>query len=256
MSGFYATIARYYDSEHYDKDEDLPFYESLIDEAGDPVLIIGSGTGRLAGHLAQAGNIVHGIEVEAAMLERAERKRAPASEWSARLTYHKADALTFSPPGVKFSAAIIPYNTLMHFLTLEDQQTLLRRVRASLTDDGLLILDLPNAGEAFASQDSEAVTLERTFIEIESGHLVMQQSSSRLDRVEQVMSVTWIYDEIGEGGALQRTVVPVEIHYFFYNELRLLLESCGFAVEAVFGDFDATLFMDGAPRMIVLAKAN
>jgi hypothetical protein len=46
----------------------------------------------------------------------------------------------------------------------------------------------------------------------------------------------------------------VTIHYFFFNELRLLLESCGFEVEAVYGDFDRSPFEDGCPRMIVIAK--
>jgi hypothetical protein len=142
----------------------------------------------------------------------------------------------------------------MHFLTLEDQKALLRRAREAVALGGLLVIDLPNAGEAFAAQDTEAVILERTFLERETGHLVMQHSISRLDRVEQLMHVTWIYDEITADRVVERTVVPVTIHYFFFNELRLLLEACGFEVEAVYGDFDRSTFEDGCPRMIVIAK--
>lgn len=254
MTDFYATIARYYDSEHHDKTEDLPFYSSLADEAGDPILIIGSGTGRLALHLARQGHTVHGIEIEPAMQARAQRKLDTLPALKARVHLHTADARAFMPDAT-FKMAIIPYNTLMHFLELEDQQTLLKRVRGVLETGGLLVIDLPNAGEAFAAQDTEAVTLERTFIESETGHMIMQQSSSRLDRAEQVMYVTWIYDEIASDGALKRTVVPVQIHYFFFSELRLLLQTCGFDLEAVFGDFDGIPFEDGAPRMIVLASA-
>lgn len=253
MSSFYATIARYYDSEHHDKDEDLPFYSELAEECGSPILIVGSGTGRLMIHLAQEGHTVHGIEIETAMLERARRKRDALPQLQDKLVFHQGDALKFSLDE-KFQLVIIPYNTLMHFLTIEDQKTLLRRIRNVLSPDGLLVIDLPNAGEAFASQDSEAVILERMFLERDTGHLVMQHSVSRLDRVEQLMYVTWIYDEITADRVVERTVVPVTIHYFFFNELRLLLEACGFEVESVYGDFDRSPFEDGCPRMVVIAK--
>lgn len=253
MTNFYATIARYYDSEHVDKTEDMLLYSELAEEYGGPVLIVGSGTGRLMLHLAQEGYTVHGIEIEAAMLDRAQSKRDAMPHLQDKLVFHHADALKIKLDQ-KFKLAIIPYNTFMHFTSLDTQRKLLTRLRGWVAEGGALVIDLPNAGEAFAAQDSEAVTLERTFLEQESGHLVMQQSVSRIDRVDQVMQVTWIYDEIGEEGVLSRTVVPVRIRYFFYSELRHLLELCGFKVDESFGDFDRIPFEDGVPRMIVVAK--
>jgi len=254
---FYATIARYYDSEHHDKDEDFAFYEDIAAAAladDDAILIIGSGTGRLALRLAEAGHTVHGIEIESAMIERARRK-LDAFPQRSQVTFHHGDALTL-PLDRTFGLVIIPYNTLMHFLTLAEQRTLLCRVRDWLHPGGLLVIDLPNAGEAFAAQDTEALTLERTFVDRDTGHLVMQQSSSRLDRAEQKMYVTWIYDEIGPQGALKRTVVPVVIHYFFLREIALLLDVCGLKLDAVMGDFDGSPYVDGAPRMVVIAKRS
>jgi SAM-dependent methyltransferase len=253
MTSFYATIARYYDSEHYDKEEDYPLYSELAEEMGSPILIIGSGTGRLMIHLAEEGHTVHGIEIEQAMLERAQHKRDALPHLKNRLFFHHGDALKFSLD-MPFPLVIIPYNTLMHFLSLEEQKALLKRARGALAPGGLVVIDLPNAGEAFASQDTEAVILERTFLERETGHLVMQHSVSRLDRVEQVMYVTWIYDEVRADRVVERTLVPMTIHYFFLSEIRLLLEACGFEVDAVYGDFDRSPFEDGAPRMVVLAK--
>lgn len=249
---FYATIARYYDSEHADKDEDLDLYSAVARSQDGPVLIIGSGTGRIALHLAQEGIPVHGIEIEQAMFERAEAQLNKRSHLRKRVTFHHADALKVELPET-FALVIIPYNTLMHFLTQDVQLALLKRVKQWLTSKGALVIDLPNAGEAFASQDTEAIVLERTFIEQETGHIVMQQSSSRLDRTEQLMEVSWIYDEIGDGGAVQRTLVPVQLRYFFFSELKLLLEASGMTVAEVYGDFDGMPFIDGCPRMIVMA---
>ncbi|KXK22081.1 MAG: type 11 methyltransferase [Chloroflexi bacterium OLB15] len=252
MSGFYATIARYYDSEHYDKEEDLPLYGELADDADGRVLIIGSGTGRLALYLAGAGHHVHGIEIEGAMLDRARAKR-DARHLQERLQFHLGDALTYRLDE-KFDLAIIPYNTFMHFLDQAVQLKLLKRLREWLNEGARLVIDLPNAGDAFGSQDTDSVILERTFLEAETGHLVMQQSVSHLDRTEQLMEVTWFYDEITDDGTLKRTIVPVTVRYFFAAEITLLLGAAGFEVEDIYGDFDGSPFEDGCPRMIVVAR--
>lgn len=249
---FYATIARYYDSEHYDKDEDIPLYQELAEETSGAILVVGSGTGRLMIALADMGYTVHGIEIEPAMMARAEQKRAAKPHLQDKLFFHLGDALDYTLDE-RFGLIIIPYNTFMHFLNQDEQIGLLERCADWLTDDGLLVLDLPNAGETFGSLDTEAVTLERTFPEQETGRLVMQQSSSRLDRTEQTMYVTWMYDEIGEDGTVKRTVVPTTLHYYFLSELSLLLQVAGLSVDVAFGDFDHSPFEEGAPRMIVVA---
>ncbi len=253
MTDFYRIIARYYDSEHHDKTEDLAFYEALVGEYGEPVLIVGSGTGRILLHLADAGLTVHGIEREDAMRARAEAKRSALPHLSAHSTIYAGDALKLKLDA-QFKLIILPYNTFMHFLTQDSQRALLKRIRGWLAEGGALVIDLPNAGDAYAGGDNDAVTLERSFIDLDTGHLVMQQSVSRLDRTSQIMDVTWIYDRIGEEGVLHRTVAPMRIRYAFQSEITLLLESCGFKVRDVFGDFDETIFDDTAPRMIVVAE--
>jgi SAM-dependent methyltransferase len=253
MPGFYATIARYYDAEHHDKEEDLPLYDDLVGDYGDPILIIGSGTGRIALHLAGQGYTVHGVETEPNMLERAQAKLDATPNLRERVTFHAGDALKIALDAA-FRTVIIPYNTLMHFHEQAEQLALLRRIRGWLSPGGVLLIDLPNAGDAFASLDTDAVTLERTFLDAETGHLVMQHSVSRLDRAEQLMYVTWIYDEVTEDGTVRRTVAPVTNRYFFFPEMRLLLSQTGFEDVLVYGDVDYAPYEDGSPRMIVLAK--
>ncbi len=253
MSGFYATIARYYDSEHHDKDEDLDFYRDLTDEYGGDVLIIGAGTGRIAIELAAYGCKVYGMDNEPEMLERARRKLDSAPpDVRARLHFAPEDALKVKLD-TTFKLALIPYNTLMHFHEFEAHFGLLQRCRAWVAKGGALVIDLPNAGESFAAQDTGAVTLERMFLERETGHLIMQHSVATLDRVSQLMRVTWIYDEVEADHTVKRTIAPVINRYFFYPELRLLLERAGFTIAGVWGDFDRSDYEDGCPRMIVVA---
>jgi SAM-dependent methyltransferase len=254
MPGFYQSIARYYDAENTDKNDDIPFYLQLAEEHGGPLLDVGCGTGRVMFPLAQAGYEIHGIDNERAMLERAETELKAMPNLRKKLTFYEGDIRTFEMP-TKFKLTLVPYNGMMHFHDQETQLEVFRQLRKWTRDDGYLVLDLPNAGDVFASQDTEAVTLERTFLEPQTGHMVMQQSVSYLDRVQQLMRITWIYDEITFDGTLKRTFAPLILYYYFYSEIRLLLAQTGFEVEEVYGDLDYGPFVDGCERMIVVAKA-
>jgi len=131
---------------------------------------------------------------------------------------------------------------------------LLKNLRKMTADDGLMVLDLPNAGEVFATQDTDSIIMERTFVEPVSGHIVMQQSVSYLDRTTQLLQVTWIYDEITDDGMVKRTFAPLLLYYYFYSEVKLLLQIAGFKVDAVYGDTDHGEFIEGCERMVIFAK--
>lgn len=253
MTAFYSTIARYYDAEHTDKTDDLALYSELAEEFGSPILDVGCGTGRVMFHLAQENHVVHGIDSDYEMLARAKIKLDMFAHVRDRLLFYQGDVLNYDLDK-RFRLILLSYNAFMHFHTQDDQLLLLRRLRQWLEPEGRLIIDLPNAGDVFASQDTNAVTLERTFIDAETGHMVMQQAASYLDRVQQLMHVTWIYDEINEDGGVMRTVAPVIFRYFFFAELALLLRHTGFAVDEVYGDTDRSPFEDGCERMIVLVR--
>lgn len=252
MNDFYKIIARLYDSEHHEQVDDLDFYVEAAARRGGPVLVVGSGTGRAAFYLAENGHLTHGIEREPAMLARAEAQLAARPALADQVHFYAGDALHVAVEA-RFKFILFPYNTFMHFTSLEAARAMLRRARGWLDRGGALLLDLPNPGEAFAGADSDVLTLERQFTDLETGDQVMQFSVSRLDRATQIMDATWVYDSIAADGAVRRTVAPTRIRYYFRDELSLLLEACGFSVRAVYGDFDGSPYQDGMPRMIVEA---
>ncbi|NDJ74686.1 MAG: class I SAM-dependent methyltransferase [Chloroflexi bacterium] len=254
---FYDTIARFYDAENAEMTDDLPLYRELAAACGDPVLDVGCGTGRVMLHLARAGHTVVGVDHSAAMLARGQHKLdalddKKKDDVQRRVTWVQGDVLTAELPG-PFNLIVVPYNGFMHFHHQAEQQHALRRFKELLAPEGQIVLDLPNAGEAFASQDDNAVSLERTFVEPDSGHLVLQQSVSELNRVTQQMHITWLYDEIAADGTLKRTVSPLVLRYVFGAELDLLLAAAGLQRREVFGDYWDGPFEDGSPRMIVVA---
>jgi len=250
---FYETIARFYDAENADMTDDLGLYDELADETGGPILDIGCGTGRVMLHLAQAGHRVVGLDHAEAMLARGSRKLDMMGDLRARVRFVHGDVLDARLDDA-FKLIVVPYNGFMHFSEQAEQLAALRRFREWIAPDGRLALDLPNAGEAFATQDDGALVLERMFTEPETGHLVMQQSVSALDRTAQHLHVTWIYDKIGDGGAVHRTLAPLKLRYVFPGEMDLLLAATGWERLDVYGDYGREPFGEGSPRMIVIAR--
>jgi SAM-dependent methyltransferase len=249
---FYDTTARFYDASTADMTDDLPLYGDLADEVGGPVLDVGCGTGRVLVHLAQAGHPVVGLDASEAMLARARRKLDVLPDLKTRVELVHGDALQ-TPLSQRFKLIIVSYNGFMHFRDQAGQLAALRRFRDLLAEGGLLVLDLPNAGDAYATQDDGALVLERMFTAPDSGHPVMMHSVSTLDRTAQQLHVTWIYDEIGADNVVQRTLAPLVLRYVFPGEMALLLAAANLRCVDMYGDYDGTPLADGSPRMIVLA---
>ncbi len=252
MSAFYTTVARFYDAENRDKTDDLALYSRLASAHKGDILDIGCGTGRVLLHLAQEGHRVFGIDNDARMLARLEGKLQRLPHLREKVSYVQADVMTYEYER-RFSLILLTYNALMHFREQERQISLLRRLRCWLADGGGLLIDLPNAGPVFASEDTDTLTLERTFLDDETGHMIMLQSVSVLDRSTQELHIDWIYDEIDGDGAVKRHLAPHQLRYFFLPELRLLLERCGFTIEKVCGDTEDGPYRADSERMIVYA---
>ena len=195
---------------------------------------------------------MHGIDSDRAMLDRLDAKLEQSPRLRHVVTFTHGDILEYEPDR-NFGLILLTYNALMHFHEQETQIALLKQLRACLTDGGLLVIDLPNAGPAFAAEDSDALTFERSFLDRETGHLVMLQSITYLDRAAQILTVEWIYDEIDGSGAVRRLIAPHKLRYFFLPELRLLLERAGFSLKAVYGDTDDAPYDADRERMIVHA---
>lgn len=251
---FYNTVARFYDAENADKTDDIDFYLELADEYDGAILDVGSGSGRVVLPLARAGHTVYGIDNNDPMLQYAQQRIDKQPDAYETLTLVNGDVLDADAlPDVKFGMVLLTYNLLMHFHEQDEQLTLLKRMREVIAPNGVLVIDLPNAGEMFATPDSDEITLERTFIDPQTGHMVLQQAVSTLDRATQFMRVLWIYDEVTGDGTVKRTVAPKLFRYFFPYEVQLLLKLSGFHLEQTYGDTDGTPFEDASPRMIMLA---
>ncbi len=255
MDDLYGDIARYYDSENVGLVEDLAAYDVLVGRFGGPVLDVGCGTGRIALHLATHGQMVVGVDASAAMLERAREHAHSAGEAGRRVEWVESDIRELDRPQ-RFGLAIFAFSGFMHLLEHSEQLKALDRIAAHVRPGGGVALDLANPIEPFRAEDIASLVVERLFIDNTTGDTVIQQSLATLDRISQVMSLTWFYDRIAADGLVHRSMMPQRVRYTFASELVLLLQRTGFEQAEIYGDYDFNSYKEDSPRLFAVATRS
>src|SRR5512135_1666646 len=115
----YTPFAELYDLFYGDFREDIDMYRGFAERTGGPILEVGSGTGRVALALAEEGHAVVGLELSEAMRAVAQRK-ADRAGVADRVEFIAGDMRHFKIDQY-FGLIIVPLNTFLHNLTLEDQ---------------------------------------------------------------------------------------------------------------------------------------
>ncbi len=129
--------SHFYAMEMADFQDDLPFYRERI-HAGEHVLELGCGSGRLCRRLAATGATLTGIDLSRPMLRQARMHSHPAT---AAISYLCMDmtALAFRQC---FNTVIIPYHTLNLLVSEEQIVKALTEVKSVLKHGGKLLLQL------------------------------------------------------------------------------------------------------------------
>lgn len=251
----YEKIARYYDLTHDDLTEDVDYLLALLGETAVSLLELGCGSGRLLLPLARAGHRVTGVDNSPAMLARAQTRLAAEPERvQQRVTLLAADMTQFDAPANTFEWAILPYNTLMH-LDSAQMSAALARIHRGLAGNGRLFIDLINPAAMAATPNDRLLTLENTFTDPKTGHIVVQQSSSQLDDDAQTLRITWLYDASPPaGGPILRTIAQADYHYLYPHQLELLLHDVGFRLLSLSGGYDGEPYTEESERLLVLAQ--
>ncbi|NTU62713.1 MAG: class I SAM-dependent methyltransferase, partial [Chloroflexi bacterium] len=115
----YTPFAELYDLFYADFAEDIEMYRGFAERTGGSILEIGSGTGRVALALAEEGHAVVGLELSEAMRAVAQAK-AERAQLHDRATFVAGDMRRFKIDQ-HFGLIIVPLNTFLHNLTLDDQ---------------------------------------------------------------------------------------------------------------------------------------
>ena len=247
----YDDLLPYYDSENADLSDDFPAYLHLAEEQDGPILDIGCGTGRVAFFLAAQAFKITGIDRSEAMLGKA-KTRSVHMPHGDQIVWHYADMRALALES-RFRLAIFSYNGFMHLLEQDEQFALLDNIHKHLNSGGKLALDLINPLHFVQSDDLPGLSVERIFTDSATDEQVIQQSLTRVDRVSQIVDITWIYDRIRIDRSVHREIIPVQLRYSFPSELRLLLQEAGFSEIELYGDYDFTPYQEGSPRLFIVA---
>ena len=217
---------------------DVEFYRRWAAHAGDPVLELGAGTGRVTWVLARSGATVVGLERSAAMLQRAEAKGADvAAAVRQRVRFVQGDMIDFEL-GAAFALVIIPYRSFQMITSPPEQRRSLRCIHRHLRAGGRLIVDLFDPLLEFCVPEASSPCLERTVRHPVSGNAVrVEVVRLQTDPVKQVLVERWRFREVNEAGdVLRQEEEALAMRWTYRQEMRYLLELTGFEIEHEFSD--------------------
>jgi ubiquinone/menaquinone biosynthesis C-methylase UbiE len=233
---------------------DVPFFLGHLPRRRQRVLDVACGTGRASIPIAQAGHRVVGIDYAQDMLDITIRKRDFVGLTSRQLELKKQDARDIRLGNQCFDWATIFFNTFLGFVTLAEQDAVLRSVHRHLRPRAKLWIDIfqPNL-EILAHPESKnhdpsvfwVPALERT---------VQRTVDIRRDPSKQLQRITFNYRWFDKEGDEKRETVEFDLTFIFPRELQILLERNGFALEQIYGDYDGSKLNADSPRMITIAR--
>jgi SAM-dependent methyltransferase len=250
-----AALARFYDLDLVDDPGDLDLYLALADRADGPVLELAVGSGRLAVPLAEAGHAVTGVDIDAAMLDRAHtRARMAGASAIARLTFVEADLVGLRLPSAGgFGLAFIALNSLLVLPSRAAQRAALHTLADHLAPGGLAVVDmwLPDADDL--GRFDGRISLEWPRLDPQTGAIVTKAASAQHDAASATVTLTTIFEEGGQGLPPARWVRRDRLRLVSADELRGFAEDAGLAVEVMAGDYGLGPMGPGSERAILIA---
>lgn len=252
------ALARLYDLDMAADPGDLDLWLALAGRAEGPVLELASGTGRLAVPLAEAGHRVVGVDLEPAMVRRAEAiLAAPGVPAAARkrARFVEGDARSIRlPEAGGFGLAFIALNSLLQIGSRADQLATVVTLAAHLAPGGIAAVDVwvPDA-EDLARFDGR-ITLEYPRTDPATGRLVTKAASALHDAVTGTVRLSVIYEEGGQGEPAARWFREDTLRLVSPDELRWFAEEAGLEVELLAGGYDLEPLGPGSDRAILIGR--
>lgn len=262
----YKAIPEYYDPEYAHLEylqRDVPFVMERLGRGPKKILELAVGTGRAAIPLAQAGHRVVGVDYDAGVLAIAERKRGFVGLTPRELELRVGDMRTVALRQ-RFDAVLLLFNTFLTLTTTAAQLEVMGVCRRHLVRGGRLFLDVFNPDLSLIAERQsyglDPVTFHVPGLDGEAGRTVSRTadledvaSEDGASEEGQVRRVTFHYRWFQQGTERYKRVA-FEMTWMLPREMRLLLETAGFEVEEMAGDYDGSPVEAGSGRIIVVAR--
>ena len=207
---------------------DIPFYLEYAARYPGNILELACGTGRVSLALAQQGMKVYGIDRSDSMLAEFRKKLASQPKTvQDNIWLGKYDMASFQLDK-KFSSIIIPFRGFQALTTDEAQRGCLKCVYEHLEDQGVFII---NTFRPYKKLDETWVypeTVQWETIDEKTGNRIIKKHRGvRIDVIDQIIYPEMIYQIIRPDGEVQEIRDPLELKYYYYDQLRELLSRRG-----------------------------
>lgn len=239
----YADAARY-DDEYGCYDGDFDFFLNLLgtfEKQLCHILDLGCGTGRLTFKLAEKGHHTIGLDNSLEMLNLARKK-----DTFGRIQWIQDDLLTFDL-GRSFDLIAMTGNTFQAFLTPTDQQRMLSCIKRHMKPGSLF---------AFNTRNPRPQDLYTTDI-FEKWHTFKDREGTTVNvfgRQSYDPKAHLMTYETKRQYPNFDILSPLQIRFTPYNVLAALLESCGFTLMNIYGDFNNNPFIEDSASIICVCS--
>jgi ubiquinone/menaquinone biosynthesis C-methylase UbiE len=229
---------------------DVPFWRRVAAGATGPALELGCGTGRVSLPLARAGVELVGIDRSAPMLERARTRvvRSPRLRRANAPRFVRGDirALPFNDDA--FRMVLAPYGILQSLIRQRDLAATLASVARVLAQGGTFGIDLVPDVPKWREYRNRVQLRGRA-----GGARLTLVESVRQDPVHHLTTFEQTYIE-QRGTRVREHRFDLTFRTLSVRQMTRQLESAGFHVDAVLGDYRGRPWDDRADVWIILAK--
>jgi len=252
-----------YDLEYQSQSEqDVPFWVELVGRYQPRrVLELACGSGRIGLELLRNlnGFELEGLDIAPEMLAAYRRKleREPEA-LRQRVTLHEGDMCTYQLANKgSFDLIFLPFNSVCHLYDIDQQLATFHNTCAHLEPGGRFVVDtfLPDIDYlSDALNRPSHVYLEDEIESPDDDFTMLLYSSRKYDQIEQVQHITWTHEKFFATGEHERYLTKLDMHIFFPRELQLLFLATGFAIEAIYGDYNWKPLGRGTRQIVVGRK--
>jgi len=243
MENLFRNSAWLYDVDNRDNlHDDIPFYLGYAKQQQGEVLELGCGTGRVALALAADGFHVTGLDLSQQMLDVFREKLTAKPELADRITLVHGNMADFAFDR-KFAMVIAPFRAFQALTDDKDIDNSLACIRKQLTDNGIFIVNvfdpIPERMTEQAWCYPETVQWER-LDERTGNYVVKKHWGDRIDTTNRVIYPHFAFEVKYPDGKTEHIVDDLSLKYYFYDQLRAVVEKAGMEVAEEYSWYDKT----------------
>ena len=252
----FRAAARYFDlgTEDLSRD-DIPFYLDYASKLKGDILELACGTGRIAIPLAEAGHAIWGLDFSKEMLAQFEVKlKGRPQEIQDHINLLHQNMAEFSI-NQKFSLIVLAFRSFQCLTEGKDQLSCLKNARRHLTKNGSFIINVFKThepiDESWVSDEQENFET----IDPRTGAKIRRTDVRRkIDLENQIIYPDLIYYITHPDGTEERLVEPLQMKYYYEDQMRNLLLKAGFTIKEEMGYYDKRPINLGPELIFVCGK--